>query len=148
MEEIRISWCPERGDGLPEPAYESAGSSGMDVRAAVEMTLAPMERAAVPTGWRVAVPKGFEIQVRARSGLSSKVGLTLINGIGTIDSDFRGEVHILMVNLGREPVAIKRGDRIAQFVVAPVVRARWIRDDVSTAETLRGESGFGSSGIA
>jgi dUTP pyrophosphatase len=107
-----------------------------------------MERAAVPTGWRVAVPKGFEIQVRARSGLSSKVGLTLINGIGTIDSDFRGEVHILMVNLGREPVAIKRGDRIAQFVVAPVVRARWIRDDVSTAETLRGESGFGSSGIA
>ena len=137
------------GADLPLPAYQSAGAAGMDLRAAVEepLVLAPGERAAAPTGLSIAVPEGFEAQVRPRSGFALRDGVTALNSPGTIDSDYRGEVKVILVNHGRSPVTIRRGDRIAQLVVAPVTRAEWLEVE-SLDETGRGSGGFGSTGAA
>ena len=133
------------GKGLPLPAYASHGAAGMDVVAAEALTLAPGARAAVATGFAVAIPEGHEIQVRPRSGLALKHGVTCLNTPGTIDSDYRGEVKVILANLGQEPFAIARGDRIAQLVPAPVLRATLIETD-ALDDTVRGTGGFGSTG--
>lgn len=134
---------------LGPPEYASALAAGADLRAAVvePLTLAPGARAVVPTGLTLEIPPGFEAQVRARSGLALKKGLALANGVGTIDADFRGEVGVIVVNLGGEPVTISRGERIAQLVVAPVARAVFERAPELNG-TARGEGGFGSTGTA
>jgi dUTP pyrophosphatase len=136
-------------EGLPLPAYETPGSAGMDLRAAVPedqpLTLAPGARQLVPTGLAMAIPRGFEVQVRPRSGLAAKAGITCLNTPGTIDSDYRGEVQVILINLGAEDVVIRRGDRVAQMVVAPVAQASWIEVD-SLDDTARGAGGFGSTG--
>lgn len=136
------------GEGLDLPAYATEGAAGMDAVAAVDrdVTLAPGERAALPTGLKLAIPDGYEVQVRPRSGLALKHGLTVANAPGTIDSDYRGELKILLANLGDAPVTITRGMRIAQLVVAPVVRGRWVAVDTVVADTARGSGGFGSTG--
>ena len=137
--------------GLPAPAYATADAAGMDLSAAVEdgapVTLAPGERAAIPTGIQLAIPQGFEGQVRPRSGLALKNAVTVLNAPGTIDADYRGEVKVILVNLGTEPFEITRGMRIAQLIFAPVVRAA-LAQTASLDETVRGEGGFGSTGIA
>lgn len=135
------------GEGLPLPAYETPGAAGADVVAAVEadIEIEPGSRRAVPTGLAVAVPPGFEIQVRPRSGLALRHGLTVANAPGTIDSDYRGEVKVILVNLGAEPVTVRRGDRIAQLVVAPVSTARFA-PTTDLPSTERGDGGFGSTG--
>jgi dUTP pyrophosphatase len=137
---------PEFADLAP-PAYASESAAGADLRAAVEatVTVAPGARAVIPTGLVLEIPPGFEGQVRARSGLALKQGLALANGVGTIDADYRGEVGVVVVNLGGEAVAIARGDRIAQLVVAPVARAAFEPAE-SLAGTSRGAGGFGSTG--
>jgi dUTP pyrophosphatase len=130
------------------PYYQSEGASGADIMAAVEknIILLPGERTLIPTGLFLQIPPGYEAQVRPRSGLAAKQGLTVLNTPGTIDSDYRGEVKVILINLGQEKILIKRGDRIAQMVVMPVVRANFIKKtDIST--TGRGEGGFGSTGI-
>lgn len=128
------------------PRYMTDGSSGMDVRAAAPATLEPLQRAAVPTGWAVAVPRGWEIQVRPRSGLAIKHGVTVVNAPGTIDADYRGEIRVLLVNLGQRTYTIQRGDRIAQLVLCPVGRAQWEpREQLDPTE--RGGGGFGSTGV-
>ena len=135
------------GDGLPLPAYMSPGAAGADIVAAVsgELVLAPGERALVPTGFSLEIPPGYEVQVRPRSGLALRHGVTCLNSPGTIDSDYRGEVGVILVNLGREPFVVRRGDRIAQLVMAPVVQAAF--DAVpALAASARGEGGFGSTG--
>jgi len=135
--------------GLPLPAYQSAGAAGLDLVAAVAadapLTVAPGARVQVPTGLQIALPAGTEGQVRPRSGLAAKHGLTVLNAPGTIDADYRGEVGVLLVNLGTEPVTIARGDRIAQLVVAPVLQVA-IEEADTLPETARGEGGFGSTG--
>ena len=137
------------GEGLPLPAYETQGSAGMDLRAAVPegepMVLRPGARDMVPTGLAFAVPPGFEAQVRPRSGLAAKAGVTCLNTPGTIDSDYRGEVKVILINLGEEDFTIRRGDRIAQLVIAPVTRAEWL-ETLELDETARGAGGFGSTG--
>ncbi len=137
-------------EGLPLPAYETPGAAGMDLRAAVAddapVTLRPGARDRLPTGLCVAVPPGFEAQVRPRSGLAAKAGVTCLNTPGTIDSDYRGEVQVILINLGEEDVVIRRGDRIAQLVIAPVARAAW-REVDALDETGRGAGGFGSTGV-
>ncbi|MBI1186351.1 MAG: dUTP diphosphatase [Alphaproteobacteria bacterium] len=136
-------------EGLPLPAYETAHAAGMDLRAAVAedspITLAPGARHLVPTGLRMALPEGYEAQVRPRSGLAIKHGVTCLNTPGTIDADYRGEVKVILINLGETAFVIQRGERIAQMVIAPVTRASW---DVcaSLPETQRGAGGFGSTG--
>ena len=135
-------------DDVPLPAYQTEGAVGMDLCAAVEapVTLAPGERALVGTGWAIALPEGFEGQVRARSGLALRHGVTVLNSPGTIDPDYRGELRVLLVNHGQEPFVVTRGDRIAQLVIAPVARAEL----VVTAElpaTARGGGGYGSTGV-
>ncbi len=134
-------------EGLALPHYASAGAAGMDVLAAVDadFILAPGARAAIPTGLMMALPNGYEMQVRARSGLALKEGLAVLNAPGTIDSDYRGEVKIILGNLGDHPFAITRGMRIAQLVLAPVTRANWAEAD-ALPETARGAGGFGSTG--
>lgn len=136
-------------EGLALPAYETALSAGMDLRAAVPedqpITLMPGERCLAPTGLAIALPAGYEAQIRPRSGLALKNGVTCLNTPGTIDADYRGEVKIILVNLGQEPFVIKRGERIAQMVVAPVTQARWERVD-ALPESARGAGGFGSTG--
>ena len=132
-------------EGLELPADATDGAAGMDVVAAEDVDLAPGARHAVATGLAVAIPPGFEIQVRPRSGLALKHGVTVPNTPGTIDSDYRGELKVIMINLGAEPFAIRRGDRIAQLVLAPVVRASWLPVE-ELDETVRGEGGFGSTG--
>jgi dUTP pyrophosphatase len=129
------------------PAYQTAGSAGLDLRAALSetLTLGSLERAAVPTGLCMALPLGFEGQVRPRSGLAFRHGLTVANAPGTIDADYRGEIKVLLVNLGAEPVVIERGMRVAQLVVAPVVQVQ-LRPVATLDETVRGSSGFGSTG--
>ncbi len=136
------------GQGLPLPSYATAGAAGMDVVAALDLPLmlAPGARAAVPTGLAMAIPHGHEVQVRPRSGLAHKNGITVANAPGTIDSDYRGEVKVLIVNLGAEPFLIERGMRIAQLVVAPVTRAA-LRIVESLDSTARGTGGFGSTGV-
>ncbi|MES3151605.1 dUTP diphosphatase [Sphingomonas faeni] len=144
MIRIELTRLPH-GEGLPLPAYASAGAAGMDVVAAEAITLAPGDRAAVATGFAIAIPDGHEVQVRPRSGLALKYGVTCLNTPGTIDSDYRGEVKIILANLGREPFDIARGDRIAQLVPAVVLRATL--DEVAILdETVRGVGGFGSTG--
>lgn len=145
---VRILRLPH-GAGLDLPHYATGGAAGMDVRAALPedepLVLKPGERAMVPTGFCVGIPEGYEIQVRPRSGLAAKHGVTCLNTPGTIDSDYRGEVKVILVNLGGEPAAIARGERIAQLVLAPVTRGRWVETD-SLEETARGAGGFGSTG--
>ncbi|MCB2074367.1 MAG: dUTP diphosphatase [Novosphingobium sp.] len=132
-------------EGLELPAYATDGAAGMDVLAAEDVTLAPGARHAVATGIAVAIPHGFEIQVRPRSGLALKHGITVPNTPGTIDSDYRGEVKVILINHGSDAFEIRRGDRIAQLVLAPVTRASWLPVD-ELDETERGEGGFGSTG--
>jgi len=138
-------------EGLPLPAYETPLAAGMDLRAAVAedepLTLRPMARAMVPTGLLFAVPAGFEAQVRPRSGLAAKAGITCLNTPGTIDADYRGEVKVILINLGEDDFIIRRGDRIAQLVIAPVASAQW-QEVESLDETARGAGGFGSTGAA
>ncbi len=137
-------------DGLPLPAYESAGAAGMDLRAALPdapLVLPAQARALVPTGLALQLPDGYEAQVRPRSGLAAKHGVTVLNAPGTIDSDYRGEVKVALINLGGDEFTIRHGDRIAQLVVAPVTRAELVETD-ALDETGRGEGGFGSTGVA
>jgi len=135
--------------GLPLPAYESALAAGMDLRAAVPehepIVLRPGARVMAPTGLAFALPAGFEAQVRPRSGLAAKAGVTCLNTPGTIDADYRGEVKVILINLGEEDFTIRRGDRIAQMVIAPVVQATWSEVE-SLDDTARGAGGFGSTG--
>lgn len=133
------------GAGLPLPAYATAGAAGMDVVSAEDVTLAPGARHAVATGLALAIPAGYEVQVRPRSGLALKHGITVPNTPGTIDSDYRGELKVILINHGAEPFVIARGDRVAQLVLAPVVQAAW--NEVAQLDTTaRGEGGFGSTG--
>lgn len=133
------------GEGLPLPGYATEGAAGMDLLAAKSMTVPPGGRALVPTGLRIALPDGYEMQVRPRSGLALKHGITLPNSPGTVDEDYRGEVGVILLNTGSEPFEIARGDRIAQAIFAPVTRARW-EEVVVLPETQRGTGGFGSTG--
>jgi len=136
------------GAGLPLPEYATADAAGMDLVAAVTkpVTLAPGERGLVPTGLAIALPAGFEAQVRPRSGLALKHGVTLLNSPGTIDADYRGEIGVILVNLGQAPFTVERGTRIAQMVVAPVTRVSWT-ETATLPETARGAGGFGSTGV-
>ena len=142
---VRLS----HADGLPLPSYETAGAAGMDLRAAVpedrQIILLPGKRALVPTGFILEIPEGFEGQVRPRSGLALRNGITCLNTPGTIDWDYRGEVQVLLVNLGEDDFAVTRGMRIAQLVIAPVTRATVAERD-RAGETTRGDGGFGSTG--
>lgn len=137
----------DHGEGLDFPHYASAGAAGMDVASAETITLEPGARRAVATGFAVAIPPGYEIQVRPRSGLALKHGITVPNTPGTIDSDYRGELKVLLINHGAASFAIARGDRIAQIVLAPVIEAAW-REVGTLSETPRGAGGFGSTGGA
>ena len=144
MIHIQIARLPH-GEGLPLPAYATPGAAGMDVVAAEDLDLAPGERHAVATGFKLAIPDGYEIQVRPRSGLAFKHGVTVPNTPGTIDSDYRGELKILMINHGPEPFPVRRGERIAQLVPAAVTKAGF--DEVAELDaTDRGAGGFGSTG--
>ena len=143
--EIRLKRLPH-GEGLPVPSYTTEGAAGMDVVAAEELTLAPGQRHAVATGFAVAIPHGYEIQVRPRSGLALKHGVSVPNTPGTIDSDYRVELKIIMINHGSEPFPIRRGDRVAQIVPAPVQRARFA-EVAELDDTTRGAGGFGSTGV-
>ena len=145
---VQIERLPH-SEGLPLPAYETRGSAGMDLRAAVPedqpLTLAPGARALVPTGLKIALQPGYEAQVRPRSGLALKHGITCLNSPGTIDSDYRGEVGVILANLGSEPFVIRRGERIAQMVIAACAHA--VLEEVAALdETARGGGGFGSTG--
>ena len=142
---IRLKRLPH-GEGLPLPAYATEHAAGMDVVAAEELALAPGARHAVATGFAIAIPDGYEVQVRPRSGLALKHGITCLNTPGTIDADYRGEVKVILANLGAEPFAIRRGDRIAQLVPAAVQRARFTQVE-ELDETERGAGGFGSTGV-
>ena len=133
------------GKGLDLPAYATEGAAGMDVLAAEDVTLAPSARHAVATGLALAIPPNHEIQVRPRSGLALRHGITVPNTPGTIDADYRGELKVILINHGTEPFAIRRGDRIAQLVLAPVLRAAWLEVE-ELDPTVRGEGGFGSTG--
>jgi len=148
MSTVRVERLPH-SEGLPLPAYETTGSAGMDLRAAVAedqpLTLAPGARALVPTGLKIALEPGFEAQVRPRSGLALKHGLTCLNSPGTIDSDYRGEVGVILANLGHEPFVIRRGERIAQMVIARHEQAQMVEVE-ALDETARGAGGFGSTG--
>lgn len=132
-------------EGLPLPAYETAGAAGLDLRAAEDMTLKPGARGLMPTGLAIALPQGFEAQVRPRSGLAIKHGVTVLNAPGTVDSDYRGEIKVPLINHGEEDFVITRGDRIAQLIVAPVTRIVW-QEKQELDDTARGAGGFGSSG--
>jgi dUTP pyrophosphatase len=145
MIDIRLKRLPH-GEGLPLPSYATDGAAGLDVVAAEEMVLQPGARHAVATGFAIAIPAGYEIQVRPRSGLALKHGITCLNTPGTIDSDYRGEVKVILANLGAEPFPISRGDRIAQLVPAPVLRARFAEVE-ELDDTDRGTGGFGSTGV-
>ena len=144
MIEIQLTRLPH-GDGLPLPAYATDHAAGLDVCAAEDLVLNPSERQAVATGFAIAIPQGYEVQVRPRSGLALKHGITCLNTPGTIDSDYRGEVRVILANLGSEPFAVRRGERIAQLVPSPVLRASFVevRD---LEDTQRGSGGFGSTG--
>jgi len=148
MTTVRIERLPHSA-GLPLPAYETAGSAGMDLRAAVAddqpLTLAPGARALVPTGLRIALEPGYEAQVRPRSGLALKHGITCLNTPGTVDSDYRGEVGVILANLGTEPFVVRRGERIAQMVIARYAEATMVEVE-ALDETARGAAGFGSTG--
>ncbi len=148
MIKVKVKKLPHAKD-LPMPSYATPLSSGMDLRAAVEepIVIKPFERVVVPTGIVLEIPEGYEGQVRPRSGLALKKGLTVLNAPGTIDADYRGEVKVILVNLGREEVVVNRGDRIAQLVIAPVVKAT-LEEVEEVGRTERGEGGFGSTGVS
>ena len=141
---LRVQVLPH-GEGLDLPAYATPGSAGMDLRAAEPCTLQPMERAAVPTGLKVAIPDGWEGQIRPRSGLAYRQGLSIPNAPGTIDSDYRGELKVLLINLGEAPIDIERGMRIAQMLITPAPQAE-IQVVADLEDTERGADGFGSTG--
>ncbi|MCL5777683.1 dUTP diphosphatase [Limibaculum sp. FT325] len=150
--EIPVTPLGHHDPALPLPAYESEGAAGMDLRASLMpedraggIALPPMGRALIPTGLAMAIPSGFEGQVRPRSGLAARQGITVLNAPGTIDSDFRGEVRVLLVNLGPETFRVRHGERIAQLVIAPVTRAAMVRVG-ALGDTARGAGGFGSTG--
>jgi dUTP pyrophosphatase len=143
--EIRLKRLPN-GEGLPVPSYASQGAAGMDVVAAEALVLAPGQRHAVATGFAMAIPEGYEVQVRPRSGLALKHGISMPNTPGTIDSDYRGELKIIMINHGTDPFPIRRGDRIAQLVPAAVQHARFAEVE-ELDDTARGGGGFGSTGV-
>jgi dUTP pyrophosphatase len=143
LELMRVS--PPRGEPLPLPAYATEGAAGLDLRADEAVVLAPGQRALVPTGLRLAIPPGYEGQVRPRSGLALREGVTCLNTPGTVDSDYRGEVAVILVNLGQKPVRLARGDRIAQLVIAQVARAE-LREGDHLPPTGRGAGGFGHTG--
>lgn len=146
--DVKVQRLPH-AEGLPLPRYETEGAAGMDLIAALPegepMVLQPGTRAMVPTGLAIALPQGFEAQVRPRSGLAAKNGVTVLNSPGTVDCDYRGEVKVILVNLGQEAFTIERGTRIAQMVIAPVTQAR-LREVETLDETARGAGGFGSTG--
>ena len=149
---VNVVWDAGADRGLPLPGYETAGAAGADLRAnlaeadrATGLTIDPMRRVLVPTGLRVKIPPGYEMQIRPRSGLALKFGITLPNTPGTIDSDYRGPLGVALINLGHDPYTIHHGDRIAQAVIAPVVQAGFAVVEVLD-ETARGEGGFGSTG--
>ena len=144
MIEIKLFRLPH-GEGLPLPRYASEDAVGLDVSAAEDLTLEPRQRHAVATGFAIEIPRGYEVQVRPRSGLAIKHGITCLNTPGTIDSDYRGEVKVILANLGQEPFEVRRGERIAQLVPAPVLRAGFVEVG-ELAETARGSGGFGSTG--
>ena len=139
---------PEAKEDLKLPSYETVGSAGMDIAACIDddVTIEPGDMALIPTGFALAIPMGYEVQVRPRSGLAIKHGITLINSPGTIDSDYRGEVKVGLINHGKKAVTFKRGDRIAQMIVAPVIQASFNVVE-SLDETERGDGGFGSTGM-
>ncbi len=143
--DIQLMRLPN-GEGLPIPAYATAHAAGMDVVSAEEIILNPGDRHPVATGFALAIPEGYEIQVRPRSGLALKHGITLPNAPGTIDADYRGELKVLLINHGADPFPIKRGDRIAQLIVAPVQLASFVEVDMLD-DTVRGVGGFGSTGV-
>ena len=144
MIEIELRRLPH-GDGLPLPSYATDGAAGLDIVAAEDLTLAPGQRHAVATGFAIAIPSGYEVQVRPRSGLALKHGITCLNTPGTIDEDYRGEVKVILANLGADPFNVRRGERIAQLVPGPVLKAHF-REVESLSETTRGVGGFGSTG--
>ena len=133
------------GEDLPFPVYATDGAAGLDIVTAVDLSLAPGERMAVPTGFAIEIPPGYEVQVRPRSGLALKHGVTCLNTPGTIDSDYRGEVKVILANLGGETFSVSRGERIAQLVPAPVLRATF-EEVAELSDTTRGSGGFGSTG--
>ncbi|WP_371168424.1 dUTP diphosphatase [Aliiroseovarius sp. 2305UL8-7] len=152
MPQIKVVHAEGADPAVALPSYETAGAAGADLRAnfpaekrAEGLTLSPMERCIVPTGLRVAIPDGYEMQIRPRSGLAAKHGITLVNAPGTIDSDYRGPLGVILINLGSEPFTVGHGDRVAQAVIAPVVQAGYELVDALT-ETTRGAGGFGSTG--
>ncbi|MEG3638579.1 dUTP diphosphatase [Magnetococcus sp. PR-3] len=144
--EVNVQQLPH-GEGMPLPKYQTELAAGMDLMAAVQapVTLAPGERKLVPTGLAIAMPQGYEAQIRPRSGLALKHGVTVLNAPGTIDADYRGEVGVILINLGQEPFAIERGERIAQILFAPVLRGAW-HQAVTLSQTARGTGGFGHTG--
>ncbi|MFN3615116.1 MAG: dUTP diphosphatase [Rubrimonas sp.] len=149
---VRLQRLPSHDPALPLPAYETPGAAGCDLRACLPPALrgaghvlAPMQRWACPTGLAVAIPEGWEMQIRPRSGLALRHGLSMPNSPGTIDSDYRGEIMVLLVNLGAEPFTVRHGDRIAQAVFAAVAQARW--EEGALDATARGAGGFGSTGV-
>jgi dUTP pyrophosphatase len=144
MIEIKLSRLPH-GEGLPLPRYASLDAAGLDIASAEDLTLEPGERHAFATGFSIETPLGYEVQVRPRSGLAIKHGITCLNTPGTIDSDYRGEVKVILINLGHEPFEVRRGERIAQLVPAPLLRADFVEVE-ALAETERGAGGFGSTG--
>ena len=144
MIEIQLKRLPH-GQGLPAPAYATEGAAGLDVVAAEDVTLAPGQRHAVATGFAIAIPEGYEVQVRPRSGLALKHGIMGPNSPGTIDHDYRGEVKVILANIGSEPFEVRRGERIAQLVPAPVTKAHF-SEVAELSDTARGAGGFGSTG--
>jgi dUTP pyrophosphatase len=144
MIEIELKRLPH-GEGLPGPVYATSGAAGLDVVAAEDLTLMPGQRHAVATGFAIAIPHGYEVQVRPRSGLALKHGVTCLNTPGTIDEDYRGEVKVILANLGSESFEVRRGERIAQLIPAPVQKASF-REVAELSETSRGAGGFGSTG--
>ncbi len=145
---IRCTQLPH-AEGLPLPAYETSGAAGMDLMAALpvgkDVVLGPGERRLIPTGLVIAVPEGYEAQVRPRSGLALRHGITMVNAPGTVDSDYRGEIGVILVNLGDEPFIVRRGERIGQMIIASCTRAKW-EVAASLDDTARGTGGFGSTG--
>ncbi len=147
MVRVRVKRLPH-GEGIELPSYATEHSAGLDLRSANEepVVLKPMERALIPTGFIFEIPEGYEGQVRPRSGLAIRKGITVLNSPGTIDSDYRGEVKVILINLGQEEVVIERGERIAQLIIAPVSRVELIEVEEVSA-TARGDGGFGSTGV-
>ena len=147
--EVKVCWLvPDNTRDLNLPGYETVGAAGMDVEADIRgrLTISPGERVLIPTGFSVALPKGYELQVRPRSGLAVKHGVTILNSPGTIDADYRGEVKIALINLGQDPYTVHRGDRIAQLVLAPVLHAVF-REVAVLDKTVRDSGGFGHTGV-